>query len=78
MAKVEVMSLDERLDISIKATALEEAGEFEEADRLMKTIPMPYYLAKVIKEKEGLDALLNSGWNLSEAEEKFGADWLTC
>jgi len=75
MAK-ETMSISEKLDISLRAIALEEAGDFEGADRLMKTAPMPYYLAKAIKDKEGLDALLNSGWNLSEAEAEFGAEWL--
>jgi len=76
MAKVETMSLDERLDISLKAIALKKAGDLEGYDRLMKTIPMPYYLAKVIKEKKGLDALLSTGWNLSDAEAEFGSEWL--
>jgi len=77
MANIETMSISEKLAISNKAIALKKAGDFEGADRLMKTAPMPYYLAKVIKDKLGLDALLNSGWNLSEAEAKFGSDWLT-
>jgi len=76
MAKVETMSVSEKLAISNKAIALKKAGDFEGADRLMKTIPLPYYLAKVMKEKQGLDVLLNSGWNLSEAEAEFGAEWL--
>jgi len=76
MAKVETMSLDEKFDIAQRAMDLEETGNLEEADRLMKTIPLPYYLAKVMKEKMGLDALLNSGWNLSDAEAEFGSEWL--
>jgi hypothetical protein len=39
-------------------------------------MPMPPYLAKVIKEKIGLDFLLSGGWNLSEAEEEFVSAWL--
>ena len=37
---------------------------------------MPPYLAKVAKEKIGVDFLINGGWNLSEAEAAFGSDWL--
>jgi hypothetical protein len=76
MSKVETMSLDEKLDISMRAIALEEAGDLEGADRLMKTLPLPPYIAKVTKEKLGLDHLLNSGWNLSEVEAEFGSEWL--
>jgi hypothetical protein len=43
----------------------------------MKTAPLPPYIAKVIKEKVGADFLVNSGWNLSEAEAEFGQNWLS-
>jgi len=76
MAKVETMSISEKLAISNKAIALKKAGDFDGYDRLMKTLPLPPYIAKVTKEKEGLDALLDSGWNLSEVEAEFGAEWL--
>ena len=76
MSKVETMSISEKLAISNKAIALKKAGDLEGADRLLKTVPLPPHLAKVMKEKQGLDVLLNSGWNLSEAEAEFGAEWL--
>ena len=76
MAKVETMSVSEKLDILHESYALEDAGNIEEADRLVKTVPLPYYLAKVIKDKLGLDYLKSMGWNLSEAEARFGAEWL--
>ena len=76
MAKVETMSLDEKLDISLKAFELLDAGDREGYDRLMKTVPLPPHLAKVMKKREGLDFLLNGGWNLSEAEAEFGSEWL--
>jgi hypothetical protein len=38
---------------------------------------MPPYLAKIYKEKVGVEHLINSGWNLSEAEAEFGRDWLS-
>jgi hypothetical protein len=73
----QTMTLDEKLAISNKAFTLLEAGDEEGFSRLMKTAPMPPYLAKVMKEKVGLDYLINSGWNLSEAEAEFGSDWLS-
>jgi hypothetical protein len=30
-----------------------------------------------MKEKMGVDFLINSGWNLSEAEAEFGKNWLS-
>jgi hypothetical protein len=71
------MTLDEKLAISCKAAALRQAGDHEGYIRLMKTAPLPPYLAKVYKEKVGVKELIESGWNLSEAEAEFGADWLS-
>ena len=72
----QTMTLDEKLAISIKSAELREAGDKEGAMRLMKTAPLPPYLAKVYKEKIGAKQLIESGWNLSEAEAEFGSDWL--
>ena len=77
MPQALTMTLDEKLAISCKAAELRKAGDKEGAMRLMKTAPMPPYLAKVMKEKMGPDYLINSGWNLSEAEAEFGSDWLS-
>ena len=71
------MTIDEKLAISNKAFRLLDAGDKEGFNRLIKTAPLPPYLAKVAKEKIGLDFLLNGGWNLSEVEAEFGSDWLT-
>jgi hypothetical protein len=71
------MTIDEKLTVSNEAIALKNAGDNEGYDRLMKTIPMPPYHAKFLKEKMGLDVLLQLGWNLSEAEAEFGSDWLS-
>jgi hypothetical protein len=70
------MTLDEKLAISNKACALWQAGDEEGASRLIRTTPMPPYLAKIFKEKVGVEPLLKSGWNLSEAEAEFGHNWL--
>jgi len=71
------MTFDEKLAIGVNASELWKAGDKEGSDRLIKTIPLPPYQAKVIKEKVGLDVLLNGGWNLSEVEVEFGPDWFS-
>ena len=73
----QTMTLDEKLAIGCKAAALRKAGDIEGADRLVQSIPMPPYLAKIYKEKVGVEHLINGGWNLSEAEVEFGEDWLS-
>jgi len=76
MPQVETMTLDEKFAIGKKAFALRDAGDEEGYNRLMRTIPLPPYLAKVFKDKVGLDCLIKLDWNLSEVEAEFGADWL--
>jgi hypothetical protein len=76
MPQTQTMTLDEKLAISNKALDLLEAGGKEGYMRLIKTAPMPSYLAKIYKEKIGLKQLIESGWNLSEAEAEFGPGWL--
>jgi hypothetical protein len=71
------MTLDEKLDIAVRSAAMRKAGDEEGSSRLLRTAPMPPYLAKIMKEKMGVDYLINGGWNLSEAEAEFGSDWLT-
>ena len=77
MPQIETMTLDEKLDIACRSAALKQAGDEEGSSRLLRTVPMPPYLAKVAKEKIGVDFLINGGWNLSEAEAEFGRDWLS-
>ena len=72
----QTMTLDEKLTISNKALDLLDAGDQEGYMRLMKTAPMPPYLAKILKDKMGSDFLVKGGWNLSEAEDEFGRNWL--
>jgi hypothetical protein len=74
MPQSQTMSLDEKLAIGCKAAELWDAGDKEGYIRLMKTTPIPPYIAKVIKEKAGAEYL--AGWNLSEAEAEFGSSWL--
>ena len=73
----QTMTLDEKLSISNRAFALKQAGDEEGFNRLLHTAPLPPYLARIYKETIGVEALLNSGWNLSEAEAEFGTAWLS-
>ena len=77
MPQIETMTLDEKLAIGCKAAELRRSGDKEGARRLLRTAPLPPYLAKVIKEKVGLDVLLSTGWNMSEVEAEFGKEWLS-
>ena len=76
MPKAQTMTDKEKVDISYQACMLKRAGDEEGYSRLMRTIPLPPYLAKVFKDKVGLDCLLKLDWNLSEVEAEFGTDWL--
>jgi hypothetical protein len=76
MPQGKTMTIEEKLAIGCKAAELWKAGDEAGYDRLIKSIPLPPYLAKVAKEKIGVDFLKNGGWNLSEVEAEFGSDWL--
>jgi hypothetical protein len=73
----QLMTLQEKLAIGVKVAKLREEGKEDEAMALHKTAPIPPFLAKIMKEKVGADYLINSGWNLAEAEAEFGPDWLS-
>jgi hypothetical protein len=70
------MTLHEKLEIGVRQGELRRAGKEEEALALGKTRPLSPWLAKILKEKVGVDYLRKSGWNMAEAEAAFGCDWL--
>jgi hypothetical protein len=70
------MTLEEKLNLSVRSIELKRAGKLEEAEELFKQIPLAPYLAKAAKEVYGAEYLLNNGYNLSEAEAEYGKDWL--
>lgn len=71
------MTDKEKAAIMLQVCKLWEAGKDEEAHALQATLPLQPYLAKVAKKLHGADFLIKAGYNLSEAEAAFGADWLT-
>jgi hypothetical protein len=78
MTKEEQERLARRdLPIIMQAIALEREGKFEEAKALQREkIPMPPWIARVFKEKMGLDFLLSMGRNMTEVEAAYGKEWL--
>jgi len=77
MPNAQIMTDEEKIDKAYQSALLLQAGDEEGSIRLLRSIPMPPYLAKVMKEKVGADFLIDGGYNLSEAEAEFGSDWLS-
>ncbi|MDR0637706.1 MAG: hypothetical protein LBG27_02185 [Spirochaetaceae bacterium] len=71
------MTLHEKLQIGVKGNELRKQGKIEEAEELEKQIPLAPYLARFYKKHLGLEALLQSGWNLWEAVEEYGPEFLS-
>jgi hypothetical protein len=71
-----LMTLDEKLDIGMKAHEAVLAGDDEGYFRIVNQVPIAPYLAKIVKDKMGVEFLRNSGLNLAEAEAEFGPGWL--
>jgi hypothetical protein len=66
------------LPIIMQAIALKKEGKYEEAKTLQREkIPIPPWMARVIKEKMGLDVLLSMGRNMTDVEAAYGKEWLT-
>jgi hypothetical protein len=76
MPQVQAMTFDEKLALSCKAALLHKAGDEEGASHITRSIPLPPYLAKWAKNHLGPNFLVESGWNLSEAEAEFGSERL--
>ena len=77
MPQSQVMSLEEQALISLKALNFKKQGNLDDYEKTIKQLPLPPYLAKAAKKYFGADALVKTGWNLSEAEAEFGSNWLS-
>ena len=47
-----------------------------EYDRLLKIYPLSLAACRSLKRQIGIEALKTSGWNLSEAVQEYGPEWL--
>ena len=70
-------SVEEEDNLTQQALLLYEQGREDEADALLDSLPVPAEYLQVLKESEGVSALIEEGFNLSKAVEKYGQSWLT-
>jgi len=71
---------EEENELALKAFALKEQGKYDECKSMLRQLPLPAYLAKFVKdhiEYFGNDFFEKYGFNLAEAEAKYGSNWLT-
>jgi hypothetical protein len=71
------MNLHECLAVGAKAAELRKAGREDEAMAMGRSMPMPPHLAKIVKDKLGLEFLLKMDWNMAEVEDTYGKEWLS-
>lgn len=69
-------SHNETLDILSLAHAAFEKGDTASYVKISQQLPLAPHLAVAAKEIFGVDYLLNSGFDLSEAEACYGKNWL--
>ena len=77
MSNNKPMTLDEKLEASRKAFECLEAGDEDGYSRFTRSIPLPPYLAEVMKEQIGPEFFADGSWNMWEVEAEFGPDWLS-
>jgi hypothetical protein len=70
------MTEEEKAQTMYKAVLLFDEGKEEEAALLVKSVPLMPEMAKIGKEVYGADFLIENGYNLLEAEKKYGGNWL--
>lgn len=67
---------EERLDIIGRSLVAAEEGKDEESQKIIQQIPLAPHIAKAAKDVMGVEYLINSGFDLSRAEAKYGKNWL--
>lgn len=63
-------------DMTLRACQLINEGRIDEADEVINKIPLHWKSAKILKEMVGVEAMIESGTNLSEAVDHYGTQWL--
>lgn len=68
---------EEEIDEMLERVAkFYDEGRRDEAHELINEIPLHWKSAQMLKEMVGIDAMIESGTNLSEAVDHFGMEWL--
>jgi hypothetical protein len=70
------MTDKEKLQTMYNAVMLRREGKEDEATCLIRSVPLMPGMAKIFKEVYGADFVLECGYNLLEADEAYGKDWL--
>jgi hypothetical protein len=70
------MTLKEKALTAYQATLLFDKGEDEEARKLLRSVPLKPEIAKIFKDVYGTDFLIKGSFNLLEANEAYGRNWL--
>ena len=70
------MSKEETMAIIVKAQELESLGEKEDAPALRIKIPLHPGVADDVKRFNGIQWLIDGGFNLTDAVAAFGEKWL--
>lgn len=76
MPTATAMSQEERDRIFEEAMLAEEAGDSQKSKELLKKIPISAGLAMGLKNAVGHEIMRSVNLNYSDAEAKYGANWL--
>lgn len=71
------LSREEKFKIIQEIRRLDAEGKHDEAYELRKKLPMPPHLAMALKDTIGVKELKKANLDLTEANEKYGKNWLT-
>lgn len=67
---------EEKFKIIQEIRKLDAEGKHDEAYELRKKLPMPPHLAMALKDTIGVEELKKANLDLTEANEKYGKNWL--
>lgn len=76
MPTTAIMSQEERNKIFEEAMVAEEAGDSRKSKELLKKIPISAGLAMGLKNAVGNEIMRSVNLNYSDAEAKYGPNWL--
>ena len=72
-----MMTEEEKDALLAQMNAASQSGDMEKFVELTQKFPVPPEVALAFKNGFGASFVANSGFNLSEAEQKYGKDWLS-
>ncbi len=67
---------EECAEMGIRAYELRQQGRYEESDAAIADVPIIPGMAQQLKDEMGIEALIATGMNLSDAVKRYGMEWL--